>query len=90
MFYSKDGKVLGAIGVYVDDFLFVETDDAEWTALMAKTKALYSWGKHDYTDFILCGTQYRQQPDWSVTMDQRDYVENLSPHDLQLDEQLKK
>ena len=45
MFYSPDNTMLGALGVYVDDFLFAESDHPEWTPMMSKVKALYSWGQ---------------------------------------------
>ena len=71
MFFTKGGEVMGAIGVYVDDFLFIESELPEWKAMMKKIKALYSWGEHDYSEFILCGTQYRQNSDFSICLDQR-------------------
>jgi hypothetical protein len=89
IFFDKQGKLMGAIGVYVDDFLFAETDGSEWKSMMKKIKDKYTWGKHDYQNFILCGVQYRQDSDYSITMDQRDYVESLSPHDLRPDHELK-
>eukprot|EP00974_Lingulodinium_polyedra_P078648 7617409-Lingulodinium_polyedra.AAC.1 len=46
---------IGALGVYVDDFLLVEPEDPEWEDLMKKTKGLYQRGKHDDYDFTLCG-----------------------------------
>ena len=81
--------MLGAIGVYVDDFLFAESNCPEWQKLMKRIKDNYQWGKHDYQEFVLCGVQYRQNSDYGVTMDQRDYVESLSPHDLQPDHEIK-
>eukprot|EP00974_Lingulodinium_polyedra_P111795 10812377-Lingulodinium_polyedra.AAC.1 len=50
---------------------------------MTNIKGLYQWGKHYYYDVRLCGVRYRQGHDWSVAMDQREYVETLAPHDLQ-------
>ena len=92
MFFSKDGsqRLLGAIGVYVDDFLFVESEDEGWKVIMRKNKwcILFRLG-HDYDSVVLCGVQYRQHPDWSVSMDQREYVEGLSPHDFQPDYEIK-
>ena len=32
---------------------------------------VFLW-KHDYQNIVLCGVQYRQNSDWSVTLDQRD------------------
>ena len=52
-------------------------------------KAPLLMGKHEYGTFVLCGTQYRQQPDFSVLLDQREYVENLSPSDLKPDDELR-
>ena len=62
-----------------DDYLFVESEDSEWTSIMKNVKGLYTWGKHEYGSFVLCGVQYRQHSDWSVSMDQREYVDILSP-----------
>eukprot|EP00974_Lingulodinium_polyedra_P096779 9380361-Lingulodinium_polyedra.AAC.1 len=53
-------RLTGALGVYVDDFLCVESEEPEWKVLTTKTKGLYTWGKHDYYDFTLCGVRYRQ------------------------------
>ena len=50
---------------------------------MSRIKAMHRWGKHEYGTFILCGARCAQKSDYSITMDQREYVEGLSPHDLQ-------
>ena len=44
MFYTESGEVAGAIGVYVDDFLFVGGGGEVWSKIMASVKSLYSWG----------------------------------------------
>ena len=46
-------------------------------------------GKHEYSEFALCGVQYRQAPDFSITLDQREYVEGLSPSDLSPDAEIR-
>ena len=91
MFYSKSGpkNLLGVIGVYVDDFLFVESEYAEWHATMQNIKNLYSWAKHEYSHFVLCGVQHQQHHDWSVSMNQKEYVETSSPGDLFPDHEIK-
>eukprot|EP00974_Lingulodinium_polyedra_P070888 6861665-Lingulodinium_polyedra.AAC.1 len=81
--------LIGALDVYVDDFLFVESQDFGWEDLMNKIKGLYQRGKHDHYDFTVCGVRYHQGHDWSVTMDHREYVETLAPHDIQPDHELK-
>ena len=43
--YTSDDNLLGAIGVYVDASLFVESADGGWQSLMKQTKALYSMGQ---------------------------------------------
>eukprot|EP00974_Lingulodinium_polyedra_P034345 3303683-Lingulodinium_polyedra.AAC.1 len=53
-------RLIGALGVYVDDFLFVESEDPEWKDLMKNIKGLYQWGKHNYYDFTLRGVRCRQ------------------------------
>ena len=58
-------RLIGALVVYVDDCLFVESEDPEWKDLMTKIKGFYTWGKHDYYDFALCGVRYHQGHDWS-------------------------
>ena len=73
----------------MDDFQFIESADGEWKALVQNIKALYSWGKHDYAKFMLCGVQYLQHPDFSITMGQREYAENIAPHDLYADDDLR-
>ena len=62
---------MGAIGVYVDGFLFVDSELPEWKTTMANIKSLYSWGKHDYSNFVLCATQCRQPSNFSITLYQR-------------------
>ena len=44
----------------------------------ASVKAMYTWGKHDHFEFTLCGVHHVQSADWSITMDQREYVESLA------------
>ena len=87
---KASGKLLGAIGVYVDDFLFVESEDPAWKKIMTQIKGLYTWGKHDYKEFVLCGVGYKQLTDFSIVLDQREYVqEKLKPNTLTIGGDLK-
>eukprot|EP00974_Lingulodinium_polyedra_P041948 4027387-Lingulodinium_polyedra.AAC.1 len=60
-------RLIGPLGVYVDRFLFVESDDPEWKALMNSVRILYAWGQHEYHDLALRGVRYRHPHDWTIT-----------------------
>ena len=71
MFYTKSGGLAGAIGVYVDDFLFVESRLSDWAAIMKSVKALYSWGEAWILDFCAVWNAIQATTDYSATLDQR-------------------
>ena len=67
MKYDKAGKLLGIIGVYVDDFLMAgNLSDPRWKADKQKVIELYKWGKWETGNFILCGVQYRTRADKTI------------------------
>ena len=90
MLYEK-GDIIGTCGVYVDDFIVAgRTNDPRWRKAKEKLKGLYKWGKWERDSFTLCGVRYLQKSDYSVQMDQQDFVRKLHQADFQVPKNLHK
>ena len=84
LFMLFDGtELVGLCGLYVDDFLLAgREDDPRWQAAKQQLKSLYTWGSWKLRDFTFCGVHYRQRADYSVALDQHEYVQQLKVEDF--------
>ena len=76
--YLQDGSLKGIISGHVDDFLFSGDEKcAGWTAILAAIKQEYKWGDWEHTRFVQCGVLLEQHEDFSFSLSQEKYVEDL-------------
>ena len=52
-------------------------------------KALYNWGKWERNTFTLCGVKYHQYKDFTIRLDQEEYVKEIANNDFELPTGLK-
>lgn len=78
-FYSKKG-LEGLLVSHVDDFLHAGEQSFEET--MDKLCKRFSAGSKETTTFKYTGYQLHQQKDYSIIMDQNDYIKNVTIENL--------
>ena len=76
--YMNGGCLKGMISGHVDDFIFTgdETDQG-WNQVIAAIQKEYKWSDWEDGSFTQCGVQVVQQPDFSFTLSQPQYVDGL-------------
>ena len=83
LFYLiKDSKLIGLVGVHVDDFLCTG-DDNFMTNIIPKVLEKFVIGKAEDQAFMYTGFKLDQDSK-GITLDQTDYVENLTILDLDI------
>ena len=89
-FMAYEGQeLIGIAGVYVDDFVIAgDITNRQWIAAKDKLVKLYNWGKWDKHQFTLCGVQYQQHNDYSISMSMQEYTEKMAAADYDLPKNL--
>ena len=77
LFLLMDGpEVVGLAGIHVDDFLIGGKDgNPVFEKAISALESAYRWGKWDFEDFIFAGCRIRQDPDFTIHIDQNDYTD---------------
>eukprot|EP00434_Breviolum_minutum_P028248 symbB.v1.2.024989.t1/scaffold2394.1/size82379/5 len=79
-FKNRAGTVCGRIGAHVDDFLIAgNMADEDWVAIRAKIKAMYQWSPWQKGSFVFAGVQLCQLQDFSITIGQEHFCNDLTP-----------
>ena len=74
---EENGKVLGLIGVHVDDGLFCGTP--EFYKKLDLLEKRYPFGSRKTQQFTFTGLRITQHQDFSITVDQTKYVKEIEP-----------
>lgn len=73
-----DGVTKGIISGHVDDFLFSGDETHEgWCTVLKSIQTEYKWGDWEEKRFTQCGVQVEQHEDFSFSLSQSKYVEDL-------------
>jgi hypothetical protein len=71
-----NGRIVGACGIHVDDFLIGGDRTSEKFLKAEKDlQQAYRWGKWEHRSFSFAGCDLRQNDDYSISMTQESYVE---------------
>ena len=74
----KDGVLRGLISAHVDDFLFSGSESDEvWLAAMTAIKEQFKWSDWQRDQFVQCGVLIEQHADFSFSLSQESYVDEL-------------
>ena len=84
--YVHEGCVKSTCHAHVDDFMVGGADGClVHQHLMTQLKQKYQWGTWEHTEFVQCGIQVRQLPDYSIEIDQQQFLEDLEEINLSRD-----
>ena len=72
---DEHGQARGFIGVHVDDGLFAGDEVFQ----INKLESQFPFGSRKKKDFVFTGLQTHQQEDFSITVDQTQYVKDTNP-----------
>ena len=76
--YVVDGVTKGIISGHVDDFLFSGDETHEgWCQVLKSIQTEYKSGNWEEQKFTQCGVQVEQHEDFSFSLSQEKYVEDL-------------
>lgn len=76
--FAPDGITRGIISAHVDDFIFSGSDDdKEWQAILTAIKNEFRWSDWETGSFTQCGVQIEQDADFSISLSQEKYVDDL-------------
>jgi hypothetical protein len=80
VYFDETGTPRSAFSGHVDDFLFAGCDDDDlYQQLVAKIKSKFQWGQWEHSPFVQCGVKVVQHEDYSFTLSQHDFLEQLHP-----------
>ena len=72
------GQLQGIISGHVDDFIFSGNDESpEWKAVIEAIQKEYKWSDWEEGKFQQCGIQIEQHADFSFSLSQEKYVDDL-------------
>ena len=74
---NEQGQARGFIGIHVDDGLFA--GDEFFHKQISKLESQFPFGSRKKKDFVFTGLQIHQQEDFSITVDQTQYVKDINP-----------
>ena len=74
----RTGSVVGNVIGHVDDFLIMgDHGNGCFTRVRAAIAAAYRWSPWQLGEFVYAGIRIRQRMDFSITLDQQEYLDNL-------------
>ena len=77
-YFSDSGDLQSIICAHVDDFLFGGVPGGQvHRNLMEKIKKHFSWGSWESSCFTQCGIRIQQHEDFSITLEQHEYVKDI-------------
>ena len=75
---SKTDSSMGLISGHVDDFLFSGNEKcAEWLAVLSAIQTEYKWGEWESDRFVQCGVLVEQRNDFTFSLSQEKYVNDM-------------
>ena len=78
LFYMiKDGKLIGLVGIHVDDFFYAGTKEFI-DQIMPKVLGIFKVGKQESKQFMYTGFMFKQDKN-GITIDQDKYVDDAKP-----------
>ena len=73
-----NGDLKGLISAHVDDFLFSgDEKDTSWQQVLQAIQKEYKWSDWEQDKFVQCGVLVEQHEDFSFSLSQEKYVEDL-------------
>ena len=77
-FRNDQGKLIGLIGIHVDDDLITGTPEF-FDHHVKKLRKLHCYGKWQTGTFTHCGRKITRHDDGTIVVDQRDYAASIEP-----------
>lgn len=81
--FNEDHQARGFIGIHVDDGLFA--GDQEFHKKINQLERIFPFGSRKTKNFVFTGLQINQYEDFSITVDQTQYVKEISPISIDKD-----
>ena len=77
--FDTNNEPIAYICGHVDDFLFGGNEsDPRWNQIKMKIKERFQWGHWESKQFTQCGVDIVQQPDYSFTLSQPSFLDQVS------------
>jgi putative AlgH/UPF0301 family transcriptional regulator len=77
--FDNDNEPIAYICGHVDDFLFGGREsDPRWHQIKAKIKERFQWGQWESKQFTQCGVDIAQNSDYSFTLSQPSFLDQVS------------
>ena len=75
----KEGsEIVGIISAHVDDFLFSGNENSRlWMSALQSIQKEYKWGDWESDRFVQCGVTIEQHADFTFSLSQEKYVEEI-------------
>ena len=72
------GIVKSIVHSHVDDLMFAGRDNCpQHEKLLEKMRQKFNWGSWEEGEFIQCGIEVKQQPDYSIELSQKKFIDDL-------------
>ena len=78
--WFNNPRLIGLMVIFVDDILY--GGDQTFTSVTNQLKVTFKVGAENETKLAYIGLNIVQNPNFSITISQKDYVENLEPISL--------
>lgn len=75
-YFYQNGEIIGIVGLFVDDFLW--GGKPSFKPIIDKFKQIFMVGSEKQGIFDYIGIHVEQNPDMSITLNQRSYIESLN------------
>ena len=83
VFTDDNGKVIGAIGTHVDDFLITgDKSSAEWKDVLDHLHRAFRWTPWEEGNFKQTGLELTQEPGGRIIMSQKHYLNEIEEIEL--------
>ena len=76
--FAPEGTVRGIISAHVDDFVFSGSEnDSQWNDILKKIRTEFRWSDWETGSFVQCGVYIEQHADYTISLSQEKYVDEL-------------
>ena len=76
--FAPEGTVRGIISAHVDDFVFSGSEnDPQWNEILKKIRTEFRWSDWETGSFVQCGVYIEQHADYTISLSQEKYVDDL-------------
>ena len=84
IFKDGEGKVIGRVGVHVDDFLICGSHkNGDWMKIREKIGTMYQWSPWKKGSFTFAGLEVQQLGNFEIRVTQQSYCNALRPVEIE-------